>query len=300
MSWTNTAILSAGIIGLVNIIDSHLLSRRMPSLGAFLLPVGIIHLIYGLVLIAIFPFPEGIGAWPLGVAIFSGILRAVSVTIMLYTMTREEISRIIPVVHTYPIFVAISAVFLLGESLIYLQWLAIFIVVAGAVMVSLRQSPTGTNVRLGRSFGLLFASSILVAGADVASKYALNYISFWNMYYISVFCMSTFFFAISIRRRVFQEIRSMERRNSAMALLTINEMLAPVGILLSFWAIERGPVSLVSTILGSRPIFVFLYALLLGRFFPVFLEWRPTRTTLILRLAATTMIVGGIAIIQLC
>lgn len=299
MTWLNAAILSAAILGIVNIIDSHLLSRRMPSLGAYLLPVGIIHLIFGLALITIFPLPEGIGAWPLGVAVASGILRAVAITILLYTLTREEVSRVIPVVHTYPIFVAISAVVLLGESLVYLQWLAIVIVVAGAVMVSLRQSPTGTSTWLGQSFGLLFASSLLMAGGDVAAKYALNYISFWNMYSIGAFCMSLLFFLVSIRRRVIRELRSMKGRNSAIALLAFNEMLVPFGIVLSFWAIERGPVSLVSTILSSRPIFVFIYSLILGRVFPVFLEWRPTGATLVLRITATAMIVGGIAIIHL-
>jgi len=164
----------------------------MPSLGAYLLPVGIIHLIFGLALITIFPLPEGIGAWPLEVAVASGILRAVAVTILLYTLTREEVSRVIPVVHTYPIFVAISAVVLLGESLVYLQWLAIVIVVAGAVMVSLRQSPTDTSTWLGQSFGLLFASSLLMAGGDVAAKYALNYflleyVFYWCILYVFAF-----------------------------------------------------------------------------------------------------------------
>jgi drug/metabolite transporter (DMT)-like permease len=299
LSWINTAILSAGILGFVNIIDSHLVSRRMPSVRAFLLPVGIIHLVYGLVLLIIFPFPQGVGAWPFGIAVVSGFIRSVAITIMFYIMTREEVSRVIPVVYTYPIFVAIAAVVLLGEDLVSLQWLAIIIVVAGAIMVSLRRSPTGSGAYLGRSFGLLLISSLLMAAADVTSKYALNYISFWNMYSLTVFCMSSFFFLISLRRSVFRELRSMERRGSAMALLAFNEVLAPAGILFSFWAIERGPVSLVSTILGSRPIFVFIFALVLGRIFPVLLDWRPTKETLMLRLTATVMITGGIAIIHL-
>ncbi len=299
MSWINAAILSAGILGFVNIIDSHLVSRRMPSIRAFLLPVGIIHLVYGLVLLIIFPFPQGVGAWPFGVAVISGFIRSVAIIIMFHIMTREEVSRVIPVVYTYPIFVAIAAVVFLGEDLAQLQWLAIIIVVAGAIMVSLRRSPTGSGAYLGRSFGLLLLSSLLMAAADVTSKYALDYISFWNMYSLTVFCMSSLFFLVSLRRSVFRELRSMERRGSAIALLAFNEMLAPAGILFSFWAIERGPVSLVSTILGSRPIFVFIFALVLGRIFPVLLDWRPTKQTLMLRLAATVMIVGGIAIIHL-
>ncbi|MBU2608411.1 MAG: DMT family transporter [Chloroflexi bacterium] len=299
MNWLQAAILSAGVMGAVNIIDSHLLSRRMPSLRAYLLPVGVIHLILGLVLLYMFPLPEGMSIWPLAAAVGSSVLRTVAISIMLHIMTREDVSRVIPVVHTFPIFVAILAVLLLGESLVSLQWFAIVIVVGGAVLVSLRQSPTGANVRLGRSFGLLFISSLLIAVADVASKFALGYISFWNMYYIGAICMSAGFLVMSLRRSVFEELRSMPQRNSALALMVFNEMLAPVGIVLSFWAIERGPVSLVSTILSTRPIFVFIYALVLGRALPLFLEWRPTRGTLVLRLVATAMIVGGIAIIQL-
>ena len=286
-------------MGIVNVIDSHLLSRRLPSLGSYLLPVGIFQLIYGLILLVIFPLPGGLEVLPLVAAISASILRAVAVTIVFYTLTREEVSRVIPVVHIYPIFVAITAVILLGESLNYLRWSAIFMVVAGAVMVSLKQSPSGNNIRVGKPFILLFASSLLVAGADVTSKYALQYISFLNLYGVGSLCMAFFFLSVSVRSSVFRELHTIKQRGSAIALFILNQLLAPIGIALSFWAIGKGPVSLVSTILSSRPIFVFIYALVLGRFFPVFLEWAPTRTTLVIRVIAIAMIFGGIAIIQL-
>ncbi len=299
MDWLQVAILSAAIMGAVNVIDSHLLKHRMPGLRAYLLPVGVIHLITALVLLYLFPLAPDTGLLPLIAAIGSSIIRAVAIINMLYIMTRVEVSRVIPVVHTYPIFVAVMAVLLLGESLLPLEWFAIFMVVGGALLVSLRHSLTSAGIRLGRSFGLLFASSLLIAGADVASKYALEYLSFWNMYYIGAMGMSAAFFLISFRRSVFDELRSMPQHKSTLALITFNELLAPVGIVLSFWAIERGPVSLVSTILSTRPIFVFIYAVLLGRALPMFLEWKPTKGILLLRLIATAMIVGGIAIIQL-
>ena len=299
MNWLQAALLSAGLMGVVNVIDSHLLTRRMPSLRAYLVPVGTLHLIFSLILFYLFPLPRDVGWLPLVVAFGSSIIRSAAILNMLYIMTRVEISRVIPVVHTYPIFVALMAVLLLGERLVPIQWFAIFVVVAGAVLVSLRHSPTSANIQLGRSFGLLLTSSLLIAGADVASKFAMNYISFWNMYYIGAIGMSVSFLILSVRRSTLEELRSMPQRNSALALMTFNEILAPVGIVLSFWAIQRGPVSLVSTILSTRPIFVFIYALVLGRALPMFLEWRPTRGILVLRLVAIAMIVGGIAIIQL-
>ncbi|MFC2022725.1 EamA family transporter [Chloroflexota bacterium] len=299
MNWTTAALLSAGILAIVNVVDSHLLSRRMPSLGSFLLPAGLCHLFYGTVLFFIFPFPKSIEAYPLTVAVVSGILRGAAVTIMLYIMTKEEISQVVPIVHTYPIFVAIMAFVLLGESLAYQQWLAIIVVVAGAVLVSLNRSRSGGRFWLSCSFGLLLLSGLMLAGADITSKYALDYFSSWNMYCLSVLCMSSLFFAVSLRGSILQELRSMPRLRSAIAIIAANETLAPIGITLAFLAIEQGKVSLASTIASSRPFFVFIYAIVLSRVSPAFLNWRPTGGALLLRFVATAMIVVGIAAIHL-
>ena len=297
--WPSIAILSAAVSGLVNVIDSHLVSQRLPSLRAFLLPIGTIHLGYALILLALFPLPEAVGRSPLLVAIASGLLRTAAVTIMLYSLKREEVSRVIPVVYTYPIFVAIMAVPLLGETLIYLEWLAIVVVVAGAIIISFRQGHSRAITRFGRTFILLFCSSLLFAAADISSKYALRYISFWNMFSLSAFCMSTTFLLVSVRPHVIRQLINMERRGSAVALLIGNETMAPVAIILAFLAMQNGPVSLVSTIMGSRSIFVVLYALILSRVSPMFLEWQRGGAMLVLRLIATAMIVGGIAFIYL-
>ncbi len=299
MNWTNTAILSAAIFGAVHIIDSHLLSKRMPSLRVFLLPIGTIYLIYSLALSYLFPLPESTDAGTLLVAITSGIFRTAGALIMLYTLKREEVARVVPVVYTYPIFVAIMAVPLLGESLHYLQWLAIIIVVAGAVIISFRQSPSGSTTWLGKTFFLLLGSSLLLAMADITSKYALASISFWNLFWLSSACMSGIFLLTSMRPHILKQLINMKQRNSAIALLAFNELLAPVAIILALWSIERGPVSLVSTIISSRPFFVLTYTIILTRVLPEFLEWQPGRRMLVLRLIATAMIIGGIAIIYL-
>jgi len=299
MSWVSTAMLSTAIFGAVHIIDSRLLSKRMPSLRSFMLPVGIIHIFYALVAAILFPLPTGIGTWPLLVAIVSGILRTASIVILLYIMKKEEVSRVVPVVYTYPIFVAIMAAPLLGENLYYLGWLAIIIVVAGAVLISIKQDAAGSTTWLGKPLLFLFGASLLMAMADITSKYALNYISFWNIFWLSTFCESVIFILASMHPYIFRQLSNMKQRNSVIGLLIFNETLAVLAVVLQFWALKRGPVSLVSTIISSRPIFVVIFALILSRISPRFLEWQPGREALILRLVAIAMIVSGIAIIYL-
>jgi len=166
-------------------------------------------------------------------------------------------------------------------------------------MGSVRQSPSGYTIWLGKPLLFLFGSSLLLAMADITSKYALAYISFWNMFSITAFCISGIFLLVSMRPHILRQLTNMERRNSTIALLVLSETLAPTGSVLLFWALEKGLVSLVSTIASSRPVFVVIFALILSRILPEFTEWQPGKEMLTLRLVAIAMIFGGIAIIYL-
>jgi len=300
VNWPSTAILAAAILGVTNIFDSHILSRRMPGLHPFLLLSGTMLLIVGLLVLFLFPFPTTVNILPILVAIIAGVIRATGLIITFYNLQREEVSRVIPITFTYPVFVAIFAIPILGESLHYLQWLAIIIVVAGAVIISAEKSPSVTTGSLSKPFLLLFIASLLYALADTFTKYTLAYFSFWNVYSIALFSVSAVFFIMSIRPRTVKQLIDMEQRNLTIGLLTISQILALSGTLLQFWAIARGPVSLVSTLIGTRPVFVVIFSIILSFVLPGFLIKKSSGTRVtVLRFISILMIVGGISIIYL-
>jgi uncharacterized membrane protein len=111
--------------------------------------------------------------------------------------------------------------------------------------------------------------------------------------------MAGIFMLISLRPRILRELVNMKQRNSSLALVAFNELLVVAGVATSFWAMKLGPISLVSTIASSRPIFVVIYAIILSRTYPTFLKWQTSKGMLALRLIAIAMIVGGIAIIYI-
>ncbi len=298
-SWINIAVLSAALLGLVNVFDSHLITRRMPGFQVYLLLISPFILISGIVFALLFPLPDNLSAWQILVAVAAGLLRATSVILLLYTLKREEVSRAIPMVAIYPIFVATMAVPLLGEVLTPVQIAAIAIVVVGAVVVSAKRMPGRPTRWLGTIFFLLLASSILLALADLTSKYALGYLSSWNIYWISILALSILTLLLSLRRHSLAQLTRIKNPRTSLALVVLNETLVITGALLLFWAMERGPISLVSTIASTRPVFVLIYVLILSRFRPAFLLERMGRATLAIRLAATALIAGGIAIIYL-
>ena len=257
------------------------------------------HLGAALIILGLHPFPEGVDAIPLLVAIASGLVRSVGVVLMFQVMRSEEVSRVIPVINIFPIFVAILAVPLLGETLGYLQWLAILMTVAGAVFISIRRGAEGGRVRLHKSFLLLLAASLSMGLANIASKYALNYISFWNMYSINDICVSGVFILLAVRPRIIKEIKEMSSRNHILALLTFDEGLVIIGLVLGFWAMQQGPISLVSTILSVRPFFVFIYALALSRLFPAVLGEHFSRGIIMVKIVSIALVVGGVTLLTL-
>ena len=299
MTWITAALVVAALMAVVSVVDSHLISRRMPSFWTFLIPAGVIHLSFGLIFFALHPPVSEVDAFPWFMAVISAVARTAAALLMLYAMRTEEVTRIIPVVYAHPVVVAILAVPLLGESLNYLQWLAIFMTVAGAVLISLKSWGQGRGVRLRRSFVMLLASSLLFGVANVATKYASDYISFWNMYSITAICFGGVFCLLSMRPKVLRDLWGMTGRGFTLTVIAFNEIIALVGIVLSFWAIERGPVSLVSTVMGIRPFFVFLYALVLSRSFPTVLDEHFSPGIAALKIASIALVVGGVAIINL-
>lgn len=299
MSWVAFAVICAALRGIVAIIDSHLLSKKLPDLWCYLLPIGTIQLIFGLIVLWIYPFPENIDAIPLLVAIGMGVVNSLAVVLMLSTMQKEEVSRIIPVVNTSPIFVALMAVPLLGESLGFAEWLAIFLAVAGAMLISLRWDMGGKKIRLSRSLVPLLFSSLLFASVSIATKYVLNYISYWNLFSISTFCFGAVYIPFSLRPSVLRKLKNIPQFRQSMSLLVFNEVFAAAAIVFSFLAISNGPVSLASTILNTRPAFVFLFALIISHFFPSVLNERLNKGIIISRLIAVVFIVSGIALLTL-
>jgi drug/metabolite transporter (DMT)-like permease len=299
VAWAAIAILSAAVAAVVSIVDSHLITRRMPSFMAFLTLIGAVNAIYGLIILGASPFPAGIDTEHLLVAFGSSLARVAAILLMLRTMRSEEVSRIIPVVSTLPIFVAILAVPLLGEILEWVEWLAILITVAGAVLISARWDYERKGIRLRRSFAALILSSVLFALSNVGTKHALEQFTFWNMHGIIAISLGLICLMISLRPSTLKEIRQIDRRNTVMGLISLNESIAVAAFALSFRAIELGPVSLVSTILSTRPAFVFIFAVALSWYFPTVLKERLSPGTITIKALSIALTIGGVALLTL-
>jgi uncharacterized membrane protein len=297
LNWIGIAIARAALLGLVNIIDSHILTVRIGRFGTYLSILAPVYLVFGTIAYLISPSPASIGPGLWLFAVGASVVKAAAIMIMLYTFKTQAVSRVIPVVYAYPILVAIMAIPLLREVLGLLSWAAVIIVVAGVVMVTTTRNSHGRTS--ASMVMLLLLTCGLFAVNDLSSKYLLGYLTFWKLFSINALVMGTVLALASFRPGGLRKIKEMEHRNLALTIIVLNEVAALAGLLLGTLAISKGPVSVVSAILGSRPVFVVIFAILIAFTAPHFLNTESIRERMPVKVIATLMTVSGIALIYL-
>ena len=127
MSWVAVVLAGTALAALLSVLDKTVIHRyaRMPYLQP--LVIGITMLFLGLVLIPITGIPPSATLEAVLWALISGAFYGFGTHILVYTLYTQEVSRVIPVYQTYPMFTALIAFFFLGERLDAVEWLAMLL-----------------------------------------------------------------------------------------------------------------------------------------------------------------------------
>ena len=291
------ALLSAAIFGLVTVSDKRLISVNMPNISSFYMII--VFSLYGHTLLAIcvFGIPDLLFTWHILFAGVAGVFWGASLWAMFIGYKFEEASRASAVIHTFPVFVALLAMPFLGEMLSTIQWLAILIVVIGAISISFRKV-NGNFYTLNKAFPILVSASIFTALAHISGKYALATIEVEFVYAIRNFCMATFLAIFCRPKDALTAFKALKNPQTFMLVVLGEIILAPIGIFLNVTASNLGAISIVSTVTASRPFFVFLY----GSFLSIapfrLLDESVDIRTLSTKAVSISLIIGGIALLS--
>jgi drug/metabolite transporter (DMT)-like permease len=297
LNWILLVLGATIISAFINLLDSHLMTQRMPGWRAYVLICDLFMLPVSIVMLFIFPLPIGLGIAPLLAIFASTLTSAVAMILILQSMKSEHVSRIAPLTSTSPVFVAALAFLFLGESLTAQQLFGIAAVVSGAIIISLRwNAGDGSHINT-RTVLMLLISAVLIALSNVSNKYALGYMSYWNDAALLFITSSVVFLSICIRPAVFRQIAALKQRTLTVSLALTNQAVAVVVSILAYWAIQSGPVALASAAFNSKPLFVFLFSGIAGKFFPNFLTPEHTsRKMIVMKALGTLAVVGGLVV----
>ena len=301
MEWISLALFSAALFGVVTALEKRLIDHHLPNLSVYYASISYSLLIpAALVFLATEGVPDEATNLNMGWAALSGWTWGVGLAMVFWGYKLEEASRASAILHTFPVFVAILAAITLGESLVPGQWAAIFAIVAGAFIISIRRLSGSNTLSLSRALPILIIASLLTALSHIFAKAALDDgLTVWMTYSIRATTMALAF-GILAKPKGFLEMIALLRNGRTMALMLIADYsIAPVASISLTRATEMGAISLVAALAATRPLFVFLVSSLFSIKKIQLLNEPLNRDTLVLKLISLTMIVSGITILAL-
>ena len=273
--------------------------KYAPSVATLIVLTGLLQIPPVLAILPFAPLESySMGVWALGYG--SGIIMGFGLSLMFWVLRRQDVSLVVPVTSSSPVFVAILAVVLLSETLTALHWIAILVTIAGTVFVSLGRTDRTQHMVLGSPVVLLLICSVLMAISQIMNKAALDDMSFWNLFVVRSLGFCVVAVLLPLRPSVIRECRLVLRDRLAFGMIVLNEGGVALGtMVLMLWAISLGPVSLVATVMSTRPLFVFVLSVVLSSGVWRLLDEPLERNILTRKLVSTTMIVGGVASLSL-
>ena len=295
MSWVVLSLGSAFGFAVVSALDKILIQRYMPSFYVFIVLVGICQ--FGLAAVT---FPIAAHEYTTSAALIScvtGLLSGVYLAIMFWVMRTQDVSRVVPVTSTYTIVVAILAMIFLGEIISPLAWAGIVATMCGAALMSL--GPTMREAERSQNqiipFLLLLGSSLAFGLSQFITKLIADDIDIWSMFMWRALGMGISCTAFIFWPRIMPDLIDTIRSPAPMGMLIVTEGVLVLGsVYITLQAIYSGPVSLVSTVMASRPLFVFALGIALSLSVSRVLDEPLEGKILAAKLTAILLIVGGV------
>ena len=301
MSWVLPALGSALTFAVVSALDKILIQRFVPNPRAFIVLVGLIQFaLAGVVL----PFAKfsGYGMDVALISCVSGFLAGIYLVLMFWVMRMQDVSRVVPITSTHPIFVAILAQVFLGEIISFLAWAGILVTVGGAALMSFgpttRRSERGQNQFV--PFALLMVSSLAFGLSQYLTKVVAEDIDIWSMFVWRGVGLGIACVGIMIRKSMFPDLVRAIRDPMSIGLTVLTEgVLVLIAVILQLLAIYSGPVSLAVTVMAIRPLFVFILGIALSLGVSRVLDEPLEGRILAVKLVAIALTVGGIMAVTL-
>ena len=297
MSWIYFVILATFMWSITNIIDKYLVDKRIKSPLIVFIFMRIISIIPVIILIPIL----NIGVpnlYFLPFIFVSAVLMTLGIIIYYKIVEIEEISVSIPLFQFIPIFTLLMAFSLLGERLASMDYLGFLILILGGFVISIKR--VSGLFRIGKVFWFVILASLVFSASYVIIKFVLNYVNYWEtliwVWIFGIFTTMPILFSGKIRGK-FKYYYSRINRNDWGILFT-NTIISILGSASYYFAINIGPISPIQASENIQMIFVFIFALLLTRFYPHILKERFDIRALMQKILGMILIIIGVLLIQ--
>ena len=285
------------LLAIVTITDKVIMTGMGLRVRGFLLFIGFQTLATVIIVAVVNPFPSAaLDVYLRGIGV--GLMWGVSAPLLLWVLSREEVSRVTPISQSHPLLVVIFAVVLLGESLSLVESIAAALAIGGAVLAAIRLSDAG-QIRLSGSLAYLGIAVVIIALAQILLKTVTDDLSFWHALALRSGGMSFMLMVMNLRKGILVDLGRFMWSRRQFTALAIDAVAATTAMALITFAIATGPVSLANAFASTTPLFVFLATVVLAWKTSLLREETLNRGAVTQKLIAAGMVVGGLALIAI-
>ena len=291
MNWIVLSLVAAFLWAIVNVIDKIVITREFnyPSLYVIISSCSasmvfiFISALFGSEVLAM-PFSSIV------LSIIIGLVQGCALLLYFTSISKEEISRIGPLLALVSVFTVLLAAFMFDERFSPIVYIGILLVIGGSFLLSIRS--LNPRFWFHSSILILIAATFLFAVRNVLMKYVSPEVD-WNVFFwMGLGLLSFSIIMYAVKRQDFRKIPLDAAFHIVMA-----DVIAAIAFTLFALAIIDGPITLVSMIIELQPVMLFLKVLLLRRRYKKEFYEPLTRGILIQKVSAITLIVCGVLLI---
>jgi drug/metabolite transporter (DMT)-like permease len=300
MSWLLFAFSGPVLWAISTHLDKYLVERYFKNTSVAVLLV--FTALMGLVLLPFIwiyePGVAQISFWSALIIIASGLLYMGAIFFYLEALQSEEASTVAPFFQASPLFAYGLGYAVLGERLSAMQLGGGGLIVAGAVLLSIRSG--GARTFKTRLVVLMLTCALCVALSSLIFKIFAVSTEFWTTTFwtfVGQAIVGAAILAVPAHRRQFFDLF----KTHTTALITINasnELINLGGGLGARYALMLAPLSIVQAITSTSTLFVFLFGMILSIFFPTLGREDMSARELIKKGFSAVLIVAGVILIS--
>lgn len=298
MNWIIFSLLSRALWAADNIVDKILIGKYLRDPIVLTLIAGITALLVS-VLIVLFNGLSWIGLNPVALIMFAGSFQILAIFAFYQAISKEEISRVIPLFQFTPPFVLVLSFLFLGEVLTLNNYVAFVLILLGGFLISLKK--VRGLFRLGEAFWWMVLASLIYAIQAVILKSLYVTYSFWDL---TVYLGFGEFLPALILLLLMTNFRDrftkglIDLKPIGWMLLILAMFFVATASLSGLWALVTGPVSLISAFRGFQSLFVLIYAVVLSIWLPKILKEELGKGVLSIKVIAIFLMISGLYLID--
>lgn len=289
MTWFSLSLVAAFLWAIVSAIDKLVLVRWQVKPALMTFSAELIGLIAGCGVLLTIGLSEM--SYPrIGLALCAGVFKTLLVLFYFLAIAREEVSRVVTLIYLAPLFILLSARFVLHESLQPQEHLGVILLVSGAVLITCKGK---LFPRLNFAFCFAILGVLCLTASQIITKHLLEATDYWTVF--SYARVGGFLAVVPLLPIVISNIQAVrsEHKSSVLALIPVNDTIGVCALFIFTAAVALGPVTLVNALSSVQLLFLLLFVVIVGAFNPNILREDLERSVLMSKLVAILLMICG-------